>query len=237
MLPLCVLVALFALAAPANSFQPSAAPDLLLLFKANVSRQCTGQCVLQASTVSCLAALAALSRIDGNASAPADLEEWNSVLVDWQGAQTSSLHISLSCADTACKPMPASFLAWLGAECARSETGADGEQELLPSELMAHNLLGDSYRLYMLNDELPAVNVSFQPSLPATPCPSEGQAQHPLATVNSSAAASTSPALSLPQFSEAVCATGTERHCSSLRVLRLALAAWTLGCATLAGRL
>jgi hypothetical protein len=235
MLRVCLLVALLALPAPASAGtspqnSDASTPDLLLLFNANVSRACAGQCTLQASAANCATAL---SGGGSNASEPAHLEEWNNILLDWQQAHGSSVRVSFSCADPTCQPTPARFLAWHGAECDDAGTAAGGALAPLRAELMMHNLFNDSYRLYMLNAEQPAVAISFQPLPPPAACPTHGSAQHPPTAASSSADSSHPP----QESSQAVYAGAAENHCASRVLLQLMLVAWTLGCAALAAKL
>lgn len=209
---------------------------LALLFSANVTAACAGRCTLRATAASCGARPAAASPA---AAAGADLQVgWNSlVLPDAQAAEQLEAAVALECSDPSCQSAPAAFVAWRGAAC-RGGGGA-----ALPARQLAGLPNATSDRVFVLGAGQPAVAVRYVPAAPRQPEPSTpssiaapppllaatASGQHPPALVPDSHAAAAAPAAALEEGQ--LCAG------SSGLLLKLALAAWVLGCAALGAHL
>lgn len=247
---LCQLALLLALAAQAagsstpllQMAQPqpeeAASPRLGLFFSANIDAACVGRCSLSASTAPC----------DGgnaNASAPALLEPWNSLLLAgrWQH-QDFIIIVKIDCSDPACIPAPASLLAWRsdgnGISACAQQADADRQP---PQPRLLPGLAGDGDAVYMLDGGDPLVAVSYDPSAAAAAMAAatahEAQEECERQLLAAAACeASSGPAAAVEPTGETTAASVQGPQCKMQRLLalRLAVAAWVLAC-TSAGAL
>lgn len=224
--------------APSLALQAPQAPRLALLFSAQVGAACAGRCRLTASTARCASGGGAAGSGDGssNSTAPsapsstaaAALEAgWNSVVLAAAAAPALEVSVAVSCADPACVPSPARFLAWRGSSCANSDGVAALAAQPLAGAGSSSGTQG-GHRALTLGRAL-AVAYLPPPALAAVHDP------EPVPS-NTSATAADSQ---LGAAAKAA-AVGDEQLCSSgraRRALQLALAAWMLGCAALGARL
>ena len=123
-------------------------PLVLLLFQANASRNCVGQCQLHAGLQPCAApgAAAAGGASPGLTDSTAALEQgWNTLALDAATADAVAAELSVTCDDAACKPSPARLAAWRGSACPPTSEPEEQEQQLQqhPDLVLLSHGLGD----------------------------------------------------------------------------------------------
>lgn len=254
--PLAALILLAALAAasplPASPSassatqqlqKPVAVPRLALLFSAEVGAACAGRCSVTATAAFCAAATnsgnAAPTR-PPPASADANLEGgWNSLLLPAQQASELEAEVTINCSDPACAAAPQRFVAWRGAACASASTHLPPLAARPLAGLAAAN--ATSHRVYSLGTEgIPVVEVAYSPPPPPLMAGAPQQEAEQAAANASHAEQPTAACLSQPGPAPAALAAAGDHRCGDTGgglALKLALAAWTLGCAALGTRL
>lgn len=228
-----LLLGAAALAAQAAPVTPSQ-PRLALLFNASVSTACAGRCTLHAVAAPCGTSAAAAAAA-GETSADL-LRGWNSLSLDWPAAHALTATVAVDCWDPACSAQPSRFVAWRGAECGRSTSAPPPTLPVRPLPGLAS---GSTDRVFILGGSQPAMVISYSapPARPtaatASPTATNGTAVRPLPTNATAALSSLAASAERRQVEHEQC--GAARRYSA--VLKLALAAWTLGCAALGARL
>ena len=217
-------------AAPVNPSQPR----LALLFNASVGTACAGRCSLRAVATACGTSSAAVAAA-GETSADL-LRGWNSLSLDWPAAPALTATVAVDCWDPACTAQPSRFVAWRGAECGGNASAAP---PTLPARPLPGLASGSADRVFILGGSQPALVISYsapqaQPTAAtASPTAPNGTAERPPPTNTTAALSSPAASADRRQAEREQC--GAVRRYSA--VLKVALAAWTLGCAALGARL
>lgn len=215
-------------------------PQLALLFSANVSTACAGRCSMSAVAAACGSSAAAAAAA-GETSAGL-LRGWNSLSLDGPAAPALTATVTVDCWDPACAAQPRRFVAWRGAECSSSGGGGRAAMPAPPARPLPGLANGSTDRVYTLGGSQPALIVSYlapqmQPAAiaAAIAAPNSTASLLPPSEPSDTTAVIGAPAATEDRrrAEQQECGVGG-RHAA---LLKLALAAWTLGCAALGTRL
>lgn len=238
-----VLVLLLAAQAVQGHTQPQSeqgleagAPQLALLFKANLSSACTRRCRLRATAAGCAGDGGGDGATAAGSSEAAQLEEWNSLAVGWQQAVVFEVAVEVDCGtDSACHPAPARFVAWRGGDCGGAGPAAEPALQAQP---LPGSLHGNASLVYVLNAEHPVVTVTHKPA-DCQPAAVTGVPPAGNDTSGDAAGLPEQPAAGAIATPSAAAAAPEPAQCSTRGLLRakLALAAWLAACVAVGARL